>query len=83
MNSSDLMIIAEGVDEDVDSKVVNKGSPTVIKVIGCGGGGGNAVNRMIDANLQDVEFISINTDLQALEGSRAQQKLARTSGLSI
>ncbi len=76
MNSSDLMIIAEGVDEDVDSKVVNKGSPTVIKVIGCGGGGGNAVNRMIDANLQDVEFISINTDLQALEGSRAQQKLA-------
>src|SRR4051794_37948392 len=37
-----------------------------IKVIGVGGGGGNAVNRMIDAQLRGIEFIAANTDLQAL-----------------
>ena len=37
-----------------------------IKVVGCGGGGNNAVNRMVDAGLKGVEFISINTDRQAL-----------------
>ncbi len=37
-----------------------------IKVIGCGGGGGSAVNRMIEAKLQGVEFVTINTDAQAL-----------------
>ena len=76
MNSSDLIVINDELDEDVVTPTVNRGSPTVIKVIGCGGGGGNAVNRMIDANIHDVEFISINTDLQALEGSKAQNKLA-------
>jgi cell division protein FtsZ len=40
--------------------------PAKIKVIGCGGGGGNAVNRMIDAQLRGIEFIAANTDLQAL-----------------
>jgi cell division protein FtsZ len=38
----------------------------VIKVVGIGGGGCNAVNRMIDAGLRGVEFIAINTDAQAL-----------------
>ena len=38
----------------------------VIKVIGVGGGGVNAVNRMIDAGLKGVEFIAVNTDAQAL-----------------
>ncbi|HEY3190977.1 MAG TPA: cell division protein FtsZ, partial [Solirubrobacteraceae bacterium] len=38
----------------------------VIKVIGVGGGGCNAVNRMIDAGLKGVEFISVNTDAQSL-----------------
>jgi cell division protein FtsZ len=37
-----------------------------IKVIGVGGGGGNAVNRMIDAGVEGIEFIVANTDLQAL-----------------
>lgn len=46
-------------------------SPTVIKVIGAGGGGNNAINRMIDANLKDVQFIAFNTDMQALNSSRA------------
>lgn len=46
-----------------------------IKVIGVGGGGGNAVNRMIEANLKGVEFIVANTDVQALKLSRAAVKL--------
>lgn len=46
-----------------------------IKVIGVGGGGGNAVNRMIDAGLEGVEFIAANTDVQALRLSRASVKL--------
>src|SRR5690606_3281446 len=42
-----------------------------IKVVGVGGGGGNAVNRMIQANVEGVEFISVNTDAQALLNSEA------------
>jgi cell division protein FtsZ len=49
--------------------------PARIKVIGVGGGGGNAVNRMIDAQLRGVEFIAANTDLQALHKCRAPHKL--------
>jgi cell division protein FtsZ len=46
-----------------------------IKVIGVGGGGGNAVNRMIDAGVEGIEFIVANTDLQALRMSHAPVKL--------
>src|SRR2546421_1958316 len=46
-----------------------------IKVIGIGGGGGNAVNRMIDAGMEGIEFIVANTDLQALRLSHAPVKL--------
>jgi cell division protein FtsZ len=46
-----------------------------IKVVGCGGGGNNAVNRMVEAGLRGVEFISINTDRQALGMSSAQTKI--------
>jgi cell division protein FtsZ len=46
-----------------------------IKVIGVGGGGGNAVNRMIDAGVDGIEFIVANTDLQALRMSHAPVKL--------
>jgi len=46
-----------------------------IKVIGVGGGGNNAVNRMIDANLKGVQFIAINTDRQALYTSKAEYKI--------
>lgn len=48
---------------------------TNIKVIGCGGGGSNAVNRMIVEGLKNVEFIAINTDKQALLLSEADQKI--------
>ncbi|MGI6607079.1 MAG: cell division protein FtsZ [Peptococcia bacterium] len=46
-----------------------------IKVIGVGGGGSNAVNRMIDSGLKGVEFIAINTDAQALYTSKAENKI--------
>ncbi len=46
-----------------------------IKVIGVGGAGGNAVNRMVDSNLQGVEFLAVNTDAQALEYSKAHKKV--------
>ena len=46
-----------------------------IKVVGVGGGGGNAVGRMMAAGLQGVEFIAINTDLQALRANRAPVKI--------
>ena len=46
-----------------------------IKVVGVGGGGGNAVNRMINSGMQSVEFISLNTDRQALAASGATQKI--------
>jgi cell division protein FtsZ len=49
--------------------------PARIKVIGVGGGGGNAVNRMIDAQLRGIEFIAANTDLQALHKCRAPIKM--------
>ena len=46
-----------------------------IKVIGVGGGGNNAVNRMIDANITSAEFVAVNTDLQALRLSKAPTKI--------
>ncbi len=46
-----------------------------IKVIGVGGGGGNAVNRMVQMGVTSVEFISVNTDLQALMSSQATHKI--------
>lgn len=46
-----------------------------IKVIGVGGGGGNAINRMIDAGVRGVDFIAVNTDAQALNVSKAANKI--------
>lgn len=46
-----------------------------IRVIGCGGAGGNAINRMIDGGLTGVDFIAANTDMQALGASNAQTRL--------
>ena len=47
----------------------------VIKVIGVGGGGGNAVNRMIENDVKGVEFVAVNTDAQVLRVSRAEKRL--------
>jgi cell division protein FtsZ len=60
-------------------------SPATIKVVGVGGGGSNAVDRMIMDGMQGVEFITVNTDAQALASSRAPQRIqigaAMTRGL--
>lgn len=53
-----------------------------IKVIGIGGGGGNAVQRMIDENLSGVEFIAVNTDAQALNDNRSENKIQIGSTLT-
>lgn len=53
----------------------NNGKSAKIKVIGVGGAGGNAINNMIDSNLQGVNFIVANTDAQALGLSKAPQKI--------
>ncbi|MDR1135692.1 MAG: cell division protein FtsZ [Clostridiales Family XIII bacterium] len=50
-------------------------SAAQIKVIGIGGGGGNAINRMIETGMQGVSFLSINTDIQALSLSKAENRL--------
>ena len=49
--------------------------PAVIKVVGVGGGGGNAVNRMMACNIKSAQFIAINTDLQALNRSTAHRRI--------
>ncbi len=56
--------------------------PANIKVIGVGGGGGNAVNRMIEADVRGIEFIAANTDLQALTKCRAPTKLQIGKGIT-
>lgn len=53
----------------------SKTSPTIIKVVGVGGGGSNAVNRMIENGMNHVDFIAINTDEQALKVSIAPNKI--------
>lgn len=68
-----------GSSEDINSFAEN----AVIKVCGVGGGGGNAVNRMIEAGLSDVQFIAINTDAQDLKKSLAQTKLQIGSGAGL
>ena len=54
---------------------VDQPSFAQIKVVGCGGGGTNAVNRMVEAGLQGVQFIAVNTDRQALALSHADVKI--------
>ena len=64
------------LDEEMDENV------TTIKVIGVGGGGGNAVNRMVSDGLQGVEFIAMNTDQQALAKTHAATKVQLGSKLT-
>lgn len=62
------------MDNNDDLNYMMDGTAT-IKVIGVGGAGNNAVNRMIDAGIKNVEFISVNTDRQALNLSKASSKI--------
>ena len=57
---------------DFDSNISND---QIIKVIGVGGAGNNAVNRMVEAGIQGVDFIAVNTDIKALEKSLAPDKI--------
>jgi cell division protein FtsZ len=72
--------------EDFKSKLkfhlVDEREGANIKVIGIGGGGGNAVNRMIEARIEGVEFIGVNTDLQALNNNNAGTKFQIGSQLT-
>lgn len=61
------------MEYSLDSAQANNGA--IIKVIGVGGAGGNAVNRMISEGVKGVQFIAANTDVQALEDSQAQTKI--------
>ncbi len=65
-------MLDEGTEENV----------TTIKVIGVGGGGGNAVNRMVQCGMQGVEFIAMNTDAQALRKNSATMKVQLGSKLT-
>ncbi len=58
------------------------GQNAVIKVIGVGGGGSNAVHRMMESGIQGVEFIAMNTDVQVLDLSKAPQKVQLGSNLT-
>lgn len=58
-----------------DMNMIMQEQPATIKVIGAGGAGNNAVNRMIEVDLKGVEFISVNTDAQALCATQAQTRL--------
>ena len=69
-------VMALMLDEEMDENV------TTIKVIGVGGGGGNAVNRMVSDGLQGVEFIAMNTDQQALAKNHAATKVQLGSKLT-
>jgi cell division protein FtsZ len=60
---------------DMSFKLAEQSSRALIRVFGVGGGGGNAVNTMVESRLQGVEFIAANTDLQALENSKADIRL--------
>ena len=79
----------QGDDDDGSSSAVSSREvrPDVtpgadIRVIGCGGGGSNAVKRMMDAKIQGIEFIAVNTDVQALYHNPAPKKLTIGRGVT-
>ncbi len=63
------------LDNNNYDESLNTDETAVIKVIGVGGAGNNAVNRMVDSGIEGVEFVSINTDKQALMLSKAKTKI--------
>lgn len=61
--------------EEKDSSEIQYAPDVVIKVVGVGGGGGNALNRMIDSGIKGVDYIAVNTDAMVLGSSRAPVKV--------
>lgn len=72
ISMDDLEMNTNGIKMFIDEPPITGAR---IKVIGVGGGGSNAVNRMIDAGIKGVDFIVANTDLQALNASKAPMKI--------
>ena len=68
-------MIEANYDESNNSFVNNIDGTATIKVIGVGGAGNNAINRMIESGIKGVEFIAVNTDNQALQRSKASTKI--------
>ena len=64
------------MEEGSSSFIDSYPSEAVIKVVGVGGGGGNAINRMIRSGIGGVYYIAMNTDVQALYNSTADERLA-------
>ena len=80
-----MILFDESPDQQTTLPITLEGAnqaPAKIKVVGIGGGGGNAVNRMIAAGVRGVEFISANTDVQALGRTNAAIKLQLGSSLT-
>lgn len=70
-------------DDSGNSEFIPAISPSArIAVVGVGGGGCNAVNRMVEAGIQDVDFIAVNTDAQALYYSKASHKVTAGKGVT-
>ena len=67
---------------EIEENIFSGTSPTVIKVVGVGGGGSNAVNRMIERGLSNVDFIAVNTDVQALGQANASDRIVIGSKLT-
>ncbi|RWX50923.1 Tubulin/FtsZ family, GTPase domain, partial [Candidatus Electrothrix marina] len=61
--------------EGMSYRMAEEESVATIKVVGVGGGGGNAINTMVDNRLTGVQFIAANTDMQALENSKADIRI--------
>jgi cell division protein FtsZ len=74
-SGGDMILFDEGGDNEQLRIQLDDELPAKIKVVGVGGGGGNAVNRMIQAGIRGVEFIVANTDVQAMKTSLAPTKL--------
>ncbi len=70
------------IGENMPFRMAETESVAVVKVIGVGGGGGNAINTMVENRLQGVEFITANTDKQALDQSRADVCLQIGPGIT-
>jgi len=67
--------MSESIKGKLKFRLVEERYGAKIKVIGIGGGGGNAVNRMIQEGIEGVKFITVNTDLQALNSTKARTKV--------
>lgn len=77
-----ILFSDQDLDHELPITLEDDMVPARIKVVGIGGGGGNAVNRMIDARMGGIQFIAANTDLQALRKCRAPEKIQLGTSLT-